>query len=174
MSFFVKAAVEALKAFPAVNARIDGNEIVYQNFYDIGVAVSTEQGSDGAGASRRRSPHVRRDREGDRRIWRTRPATARSPSPTSRAARSRSPTAASSARCCRRRSSTRRRAAILGMHAIKKRPVVVNDQIVDPADDVPRPVLRPPARSTAARRSAFWCESRTAWRIPRVCCLISC
>ena len=44
MSFFVKAAVEALKAFPLVNARIDGNDIVHQNFYDIGVAVSTEKG----------------------------------------------------------------------------------------------------------------------------------
>lgn len=44
MSFFVKAAIEALKAFPAVNARIDGNEIVYQHFHDIGVAVSTERG----------------------------------------------------------------------------------------------------------------------------------
>src|SRR5262249_55172202 len=44
MSFFVKAAVEALKAFPLVNARIDGAEIVYQNFFDIGVAVSTDRG----------------------------------------------------------------------------------------------------------------------------------
>jgi 2-oxoglutarate dehydrogenase E2 component (dihydrolipoamide succinyltransferase) len=44
MSFFVKAAIEALKAFPAVNARIEGNEIVYQNFYEIGVAVSTDRG----------------------------------------------------------------------------------------------------------------------------------
>jgi 2-oxoglutarate dehydrogenase E2 component (dihydrolipoamide succinyltransferase) len=44
MSFFVKASVDALKTFPAVNARIDGNEIVYQNFYDIGVAVSTDRG----------------------------------------------------------------------------------------------------------------------------------
>ncbi len=44
MSFFVKASIEALKAFPSVNARIDGNQIVYQNFYDIGVAVSTEKG----------------------------------------------------------------------------------------------------------------------------------
>jgi len=40
----VKAVIEALKAFPAVNARIDGNEIVFQHFYDIGVAVSTEKG----------------------------------------------------------------------------------------------------------------------------------
>jgi 2-oxoglutarate dehydrogenase E2 component (dihydrolipoamide succinyltransferase) len=44
MSFFVKAAIEALKAFPLVNARIDGAEIVYQHFYDIGVAVSTDRG----------------------------------------------------------------------------------------------------------------------------------
>ncbi len=44
MSFFVKASIDALKTFPAVNARIDGNEIVYQNFYDIGVAVSTDRG----------------------------------------------------------------------------------------------------------------------------------
>ncbi len=44
MSVFVKAAIEALKAFPVVNARIDGTDIVYQNFFDIGVAVSTEKG----------------------------------------------------------------------------------------------------------------------------------
>jgi 2-oxoglutarate dehydrogenase E2 component (dihydrolipoamide succinyltransferase) len=44
MSFFVKAVIEALKAVPAVNARIEGNEIVYQHFYDIGVAVNTERG----------------------------------------------------------------------------------------------------------------------------------
>jgi 2-oxoglutarate dehydrogenase E2 component (dihydrolipoamide succinyltransferase) len=44
MSFFVKAAVEALRAFPAVNAFIDGNDIVYHDYYDIGVAVSTEKG----------------------------------------------------------------------------------------------------------------------------------
>jgi len=40
MSFFVKAAVEALKKFPSVNASIDGNDIVYHGFYDIGIAVS--------------------------------------------------------------------------------------------------------------------------------------
>ncbi len=44
MSFFVKASVQALKEFPTVNAEIDGNEIVYKNFYDIGIAVSTPQG----------------------------------------------------------------------------------------------------------------------------------
>ncbi|MCS6878907.1 MAG: 2-oxoglutarate dehydrogenase complex dihydrolipoyllysine-residue succinyltransferase [Geminicoccaceae bacterium] len=44
MSFFVKASIEALKAFPAVNAEIDGEDIVYKYYYDIGVAVATDQG----------------------------------------------------------------------------------------------------------------------------------
>jgi 2-oxoglutarate dehydrogenase E2 component (dihydrolipoamide succinyltransferase) len=44
MSFFVKASVEALQAFPAVNGRVDGTDIVHHNYYDIGVAVSTERG----------------------------------------------------------------------------------------------------------------------------------
>jgi 2-oxoglutarate dehydrogenase E2 component (dihydrolipoamide succinyltransferase) len=44
MSIFVKAAIVALKQLPAVNAEIDGDDIVYKNHYDIGVAVGTEQG----------------------------------------------------------------------------------------------------------------------------------
>ena len=44
MSFFVKACVEALKTYPVVNARIEESDIVYQHFYNIGVAVSTEKG----------------------------------------------------------------------------------------------------------------------------------
>ena len=44
MSFFVKACTEALKRYPAVNASIDGDDIVYHGFYDIGVAVSSERG----------------------------------------------------------------------------------------------------------------------------------
>jgi 2-oxoglutarate dehydrogenase E2 component (dihydrolipoamide succinyltransferase) len=44
MSFFVKAAIEALRRFPAVNASLDGTDIVYHEFYDIGVAVSTDRG----------------------------------------------------------------------------------------------------------------------------------
>ena len=44
MGFFVRASVEALKRFPLVNACIDGDEVVYHGFYDIGVAVSTERG----------------------------------------------------------------------------------------------------------------------------------
>lgn len=44
MSFFVKATIDALKAIPSVNAEIDGDDLVYKNYYDIGVAVGTEQG----------------------------------------------------------------------------------------------------------------------------------
>ena len=44
MSFFVKACLAGLKELPAVNAEIDGDDIVYKNHYDIGVAVGTEQG----------------------------------------------------------------------------------------------------------------------------------
>jgi 2-oxoglutarate dehydrogenase E2 component (dihydrolipoamide succinyltransferase) len=44
MSFFVKASVEALKKFPVVNASIEGNDIVYHDYFDIGIAVSSERG----------------------------------------------------------------------------------------------------------------------------------
>jgi 2-oxoglutarate dehydrogenase E2 component (dihydrolipoamide succinyltransferase) len=44
MSFFIKAAIEGLKEFPAVNAQVRDQDIVYHNYYDIGVAVSTEKG----------------------------------------------------------------------------------------------------------------------------------
>jgi 2-oxoglutarate dehydrogenase E2 component (dihydrolipoamide succinyltransferase) len=44
MSFFVKASIEALKKFPVVNASVDGSDIIYHEYYDIGVAVSTDRG----------------------------------------------------------------------------------------------------------------------------------
>jgi 2-oxoglutarate dehydrogenase E2 component (dihydrolipoamide succinyltransferase) len=44
MSFFAKAAVEALKKYPVVNASVEDNDIVYHNYYDVGIAVSTERG----------------------------------------------------------------------------------------------------------------------------------
>lgn len=44
MSFFVKAAVEGLQRFPVINASVDGNDIVYHGYYDIGIAVSSERG----------------------------------------------------------------------------------------------------------------------------------
>ena len=44
MSFFVKACVEALKTYPIVNARIDGDDLVFHNFYDLGIAVASDKG----------------------------------------------------------------------------------------------------------------------------------
>jgi len=44
MSFFVRACIQALKEIPAVNAEIEGNDLIYKNYYDIGVAVGTERG----------------------------------------------------------------------------------------------------------------------------------
>ena len=44
MSFFVKATVQALKAVPSINARIDGTDVIENNFFDIGVAIGTEKG----------------------------------------------------------------------------------------------------------------------------------
>ena len=44
MSFFVKASIEALKHFPAINASIDGSDIIYHGYYDLGIAVSTPRG----------------------------------------------------------------------------------------------------------------------------------
>jgi len=44
MSFFVKASIEALKKFPVLNASVDGGDIIYHEYYDIGVAVSTDRG----------------------------------------------------------------------------------------------------------------------------------
>lgn len=44
MSFFVKAAIDALKRLPVVNASIDGQDVVYHDYYDIGIAVSTDRG----------------------------------------------------------------------------------------------------------------------------------
>ena len=54
MGFFVKAAVEALKRFPSVNASIDGSDIVYHGYQDVGVAVSTDRGSGCSSIAQRR------------------------------------------------------------------------------------------------------------------------
>ena len=75
MGFFTKAVVAALKELPNVNAEIEGDNIIYKNYYDIGIAVSTERGLGGAGGARRRPAVAGRDRKGDRRFRRRAPAT---------------------------------------------------------------------------------------------------
>ena len=98
MSFFVKAAVEALKRFPTVNASIEGNDIVYHEYYDIGVAVSTETRPHGSRAARRGSARATPTSRRTSASSPPRRAKARSRSKSSPAARSPSPTAAPSAR----------------------------------------------------------------------------
>ena len=58
MGFFVRACVQALKEIPAVNAEIDGADIIYKNYYHIGIAVGTERGPGGAGGARLRQKSI--------------------------------------------------------------------------------------------------------------------
>jgi len=128
-SFFIKAAIDALKAFPAVNARIEGSEIVYHHFHNIGVAVSTEKGL--------MVPVVR---DADRLSF-----AALEQAVAEFAARARQGTIAVDDLQGGTFTITNGgvfgsllstpilnppQSAILGMHAIKKRPVVVLDQVV--------------------------------------------
>jgi 2-oxoglutarate dehydrogenase E2 component (dihydrolipoamide succinyltransferase) len=68
MSFFVKAAVAALKKYPVINASVDGNDIVYHGYFDIGIAVGFAARPGGAGAAQRRPDELCRHREEDRRV----------------------------------------------------------------------------------------------------------
>jgi 2-oxoglutarate dehydrogenase E2 component (dihydrolipoamide succinyltransferase) len=129
MSFFAKASIAALKAFPAVNARIDGNEIVYQNFYDIGVAVSTEKGLmvpvirdvdrlSFAAVEKAVAGFAVKAREGTISVDDLRGGTFTITNGGTFGSLLSTPIL------------NPPQSAILGMHAIKKRPVVVDDQIV--------------------------------------------
>ena len=130
MSFFARAVVLALQASSRASTRsIDGDDIVYHNYVHLGIAVSTDRGL---------AVPVLRNVEHDVVRARSRPRSSASPPPratassacrNSPAARSRSPTAASSARCSRTPIINPPQSGILGMHAIQKRPVVVDDKI---------------------------------------------
>ena len=108
MSFFVKAAVHALKKYPIVNASVDGNDIVYHGYFDIGIAVGSPARPGRADPAQRR-PDAFADIEkkiaefGRRRAGRQAHARGADRRHVLDLA-----TAACSARCCRRRSSTRR------------------------------------------------------------------
>ncbi len=129
MSFFVKATIEALKAFPAVNARIEGNEIVHHNYYDIGVAVSTEKGLmvpvirdadrlSFAGIEKAIAAFAVKAREGTISVDDLRGGTFTITNGGVFGSMMSTPIL------------NPPQSGILGMHAIKKRPVVVDDQIV--------------------------------------------
>ena len=64
-SFFVKAGIAALRLFPQLNAEIQGEEIVFKNYYDIGMAVGVERRTRRPGDSRRRQDDVCGGRAGD-------------------------------------------------------------------------------------------------------------
>ena len=98
MGFFVKACVQALKEIPAVNAEIDGADLVYKNYYHVGIAVGTDKGLIVPGGARLRQAFDRGDRRSRSRAWASARATDSSSSRSCRAARSPSPTAASMAR----------------------------------------------------------------------------
>jgi 2-oxoglutarate dehydrogenase E2 component (dihydrolipoamide succinyltransferase) len=129
VSVFVKAAVEALKAFPTVNARIDGADLVMQHFYDVGVAVSTEKGlmvpilrgADRLGFAdieKQIGELAKRAREGKIAVTDLEGGTFTITNGGIFGSMMSTPIL------------NPPQAAILGMHAIQKRPVAVNDQIV--------------------------------------------
>jgi 2-oxoglutarate dehydrogenase E2 component (dihydrolipoamide succinyltransferase) len=129
MSFFVKAAIAALKEFPAVNARIDGADIVYHNFHDIGVAVSTDRGlmvpvlrdadqMTFAGIEKAISQFADKARKGTITVDELQGGTFTITNGGIFGSLLSTPIL------------NPPQSAILGMHAIKKRPVVVDDQIV--------------------------------------------
>jgi 2-oxoglutarate dehydrogenase E2 component (dihydrolipoamide succinyltransferase) len=128
MSFFVKAAIEALKAFPLVNSRIDGGDIVQANYYDIGVAVSTERGlmvpvlrdADGmslAGIEKAMAELAAKARDGKIAVTDLQGGTFTITNGGVFGSMLSTPILNLS------------QSAILGMHAIQKRPVAVNDQV---------------------------------------------
>lgn len=129
MSVFVKAAVEALKTFPLVNARIDGSDVVMQHFYDIGVAVSTEKGlmvpiirnADQLGFAdieKAIADVAKRARDGKVSVNELQGGTFTITNGGTFGSMMSTPIL------------NPPQSAILGMHSITKRPVVVNDQIV--------------------------------------------
>ncbi len=129
MSFFVKAAIEALKQFPVVNASIDGTDIVYHGYYDIGIAVSTERGlvvpilrdADRLGFAdieRKIADLARRAREGTLTLEELQGGTFSITNGGVFGSLLSTPLL------------NPPQSAILGMHAIKPRPVALDDQVV--------------------------------------------
>ena len=171
MGFFVRACVQALKEIPAVNAEIDGADIVYKNYYHIGVAVGTEKGLVVPVVRDCDAQIARRDREGDRRL---RPPRAR------------------------RRAQDRGHAG-RHLHDLQRRRLRLADVDPDPqraavrhprhaqdpgaagggrrqdrgaADDVSRAVLRPPHRRRPRGGDVPGAREGRAWRIRRGWCWI--
>ena len=143
MSFFVKAAIEALKRFPVVNAAVEGDDIVYHEYFDIGVAVSTERGlmvpvlrdADAlsfAEIEQRIADFAQRARNGSITLEELTGGTFSITNGGIFGSLLSTPIV------------NPPQSAILGMHKIQERPMVVDGQIVVAADDVSGADLRPP------------------------------
>ncbi len=165
MSIFVKASIVALREIPGVNAEIDGDDIVYKNHYDIGVAVGTEHGLV--------VPVVRdADRISFAEIEKTIAALGRK----ARDGRlsieelSGGTFTISNGGIYGSLLSTPilnpPQSGILGMHKIERRSGRDRRQDRDPADDVRGIVLRSPDRRWARGGRAFWCGSRNCVEDP--------
>jgi len=145
MGFFAKACVQALKEIPAVNAEIDGTDLIYKNYYHIGIAVGTERGlvvpvvrdcdhKSLAAIEKEIGDLGRRARDGALKLEEMQGGTftitnggvygSLMSTPILNAPQS----------------------GILGMHKIQERPMVVAGKIEGAADDVSRALLRPPHR----------------------------
>jgi len=129
MSFFVKATVEALKTFPVVNASIDGEDVIYHGFFDIGIAVSTDRGLvvpilrnadqlDFAGIEKKIADFAGKARAGSLALEDLQGGTFTITNGGIFGSLLSTPLL------------NPPQSAILGMHTIQKRPVVVNDEIV--------------------------------------------
>jgi 2-oxoglutarate dehydrogenase E2 component (dihydrolipoamide succinyltransferase) len=130
MGFFVKAVALAAKDVPSVNARIEGDEIVYHDYLDVSVAGLGTQGPRRPGHPQRRCHVLCRDRKVDRGLWQE--GQGRRAYRRGHEGRHlhHSRTAACSAACSRPRSSIPPQSAVLGMHRIEERPVAKDGQVV--------------------------------------------
>ena len=143
MSFFVKAAVAALKSYPVINASVDGNDIVYHGYFDIGIAVGSPRGlvvpilrnadqMTFADIEKKIAEFGQKAKDGKLSLEELTGGTFSISNGGTFGSMLSTPII------------NPPQSAILGVHATKDRAVVENGQIVDPPDELPRDVVRPP------------------------------
>ena len=146
MSFFTKASIGALKAFPQVNAEIQGDEIVLKHYYDIGIAVGIEEGlvvPVVRDADRKTFAEIEQD---DRRPGGQGPRRASSTLADLQGGTFTITNGGIFGSLMSTPILNAPQVGILGMHAIQQRPVVRRRRDRDPPDDVRRALLRSPHR----------------------------
>ena len=145
MSFFIKAVHRALKEIPTVNAEIDGDDIIYKNYYDIGVAVGTDRGLV-VPVVRDADHKSMAEIEKEIADFGAAPATATRSWKSCRAARFTISNGGVYGSLMSTPILNAPQSGILGMHKIQERPVVVDRPGRHPPDDVSRAELRSPRR----------------------------